>query len=339
MTKHWRIILPGAFLAVSLGLLTMFNASKPRIMVLQSMGSNAPWASEVDAGIRSELLRNRLPVAVEWHYMGDELQQESESVAAASARRAVARFDPDVLIAVDDEANAQIASSFAGLQRPRVVFVSIDEPPARYRYDGQLNVAGIAEILPLAAVREALPEAKDGNPRRISAVGMDSATGRAEMAQVRGGDWGPHRLVAAELVPNFEQLKNFVEARRTDTDILLVLSYAGLVMPTSNAAVTVDTGIAEWIEANAVPLPIGLHVAYVADGGGLGFAPSPRDFGERAMAMAIDWVDPSNGSVPPIMATSEHFDVAIRASKLRARGVTMPSIYIETARLGGRYFP
>ena len=57
------------------------------------------------------------------------------------------------------------------------------------------------------------------------------------------------------------------------------------------------------------------------------------------MAMAIDWVDPSNGSVPPIMAISEHFDVAIRESKLRARGVIMPSIYIETARLGGRYFP
>jgi hypothetical protein len=57
------------------------------------------------------------------------------------------------------------------------------------------------------------------------------------------------------------------------------------------------------------------------------------------MAMAIDWVDPSNGSVPPMMAVSEHFDVAIRESKLRARGVNMPSIYIETARLGGRYFP
>ena len=339
MNAPWRIILPSVFLAVSFTLLASFNAAKPRILVLHTMGPTAPWAIEVDAGIRTELLRNRLPVSVEWQYMGEELERESMQTAVASARRAIARFDPDVLIAVDDEANAQIASQFAGRDRPRVVFVSVTEAPARYGYEGQANVAGIAEILPLAAIRDALRMTKDGKPRRLAAIGMDSATGRAELAQVRAFQWGPSTLVAAELVSDFDQLQRFVQARSADTDVLLVLSYAGLRVPLSESSAADGKQIAQWIEANSVPLPVGLQVAYVTDGGGLGFAPAPHDVGERAMAMAIDWVDPSNGTAPPTMVTSEHFDVAIRDEKLRTRGVVLPPIYIEAARLGGRYFP
>ena len=339
MTARWRIILPGLFLAVTFGLLMAFNSFRPRIMVLHSMGPAAPWASEVDAGIRSELLRNRLPVSVEWQYMGEDLERKSIPAAVASARRAIARFDPDILIAVDDEANAEVARNFVGLGRPRVVFVSVTEAPARYGYEGQSHVAGIAEILPLTAIHDALPLLKDGKLRRVAAVGMDSATGRAELAQVRSFPWAPDILVAAELVSDFDQLKRFVEARREDTDVLLVLTYAGLHVPRSQSAADDGKQIARWIETHSGPLPIGLHVAYVTNGGGLGFAPSPRDFGERAMAMALDWVDPSNGSTPPAMTTSAHFDVAMSADRLRARGVSMPPIYREAARHGGRYFP
>lgn len=55
--------------------------------------------------------------------------------------------------------------------------------------------------------------------------------------------------------------------RRSDTNIVLVLRFAWSQMPRSHAVVTFDAETAEWLEANTIPLPTGLHVRYVADGG------------------------------------------------------------------------
>ena len=68
MSQRWKVILPGAFLAFGLCMLVAFNAARPRIMVLQSVGAESEWARGVDAGARAALQSNRRPVSVEWQY-------------------------------------------------------------------------------------------------------------------------------------------------------------------------------------------------------------------------------------------------------------------------------
>jgi hypothetical protein len=332
-----RSLLVAAFLLGFVGWLAAFNADKPRILVLHSADESSPWVRDVDAGIRAGLAANRRPVSVAWHYLrsGRHPRDEARVAAVSAALRALARQDPDIVIAVDDESNETLGRTLAGRSRPRLVYASIDQPPARYGYDAAPNVTGIAEELPLAAVRDAILAIRGGAAARIAAVGVATDTGRAELRQVESCDWAPHALVAAATPATFTDWRGFV-ARADDTaDVLLVLTLQGLARSDDDGTPVEATEIVAWVEDHAAPLPIGLHADYVVAGGGFSLSPPPLDYGRRAVDLALRWLDAPQAA-PPAPFTSDHFDVAVRSARLAARGVALPPIYLEAARAGGR---
>jgi hypothetical protein len=124
-------------------------------------------------------------------------------------------------------------------------------------------------------------------------------------------------------------------------DVLIVLSFSGLPQGGGVSRPTSVEEVASWIETHAKALPIGVDTTFVEGGGGLAIAPSPREMGEVAMQMSLDWLrDVANGqpAAPPVV-TGRHYRVAVRESALRARGVSLPSIYLEAARLDRNNYP
>jgi hypothetical protein len=341
----WKHALVGLFLAGCAGVLTAFNAWRPRILVLHAAAETSPWARGVDAGVDAALAVNRRPLSVRRHYLRlDTLARpEARSAAAAEAIRAIERFDPDVLVAVDDESNAAVASRFVTRGRPRIIYVSIDQPPERYGYPGptdepgrdadRTSVTGIREELPLAAIRDAV-SAIHGDGVRIAAVGVDSDTGRAERIQVEAFDWSPHAVASVATAGDLAEWKRYVEAGAAGVDVLLVLSSAGLAREPAGGATASGPEVAAWVEERSAPLPIGVHAGFVADGGGLAISPAATDYGSRAMTMALEWLADPAGP-PPRPETSAHFDVALAPARLAARGVVLPAIYAEAARAAG----
>jgi hypothetical protein len=345
VTATWKHGLVGLFLVGCAGALTAFNATKPRVLVLHAGAETTAWVRGVDAGIDAVLAANRRPLAVQRHYMRLDrvTRPESRAAAAAEARMAIERFDPDILLAVDDESNEAVASRHADQERPRIVYVSIDQPPERYGYHGltvgrgrdtiRRNVTGIREELPLAAIRDAV-SAIHGGRARIAALGIDSDTGRAERIQVEAFDWSPHALTAVGTAGDLAAWQRFVAAEAAGADVLLVLSSAGLARAAGRGETVDGAEVASWVEAEATPLPIGVHAGFVADGGGLAISPAATDYGSRAMTMALAWLDAPAGP-PPRPETSGHFDVAVAPERLAARGVVLPAIYAEAARAAG----
>jgi hypothetical protein len=342
----WKHVLVGLFLAGAAGVLTAFNAAKPRILVLHAATETSPWARGVDAGVDAALAANRRPLAVQRHYLRlDRLARpDARAAAAAEAVRAIERFDPDFLIAVDDESNAAVASRFVARGRPRIIYVSIDQPAERYGYlaaaggeSAAGGVTGIRESLPLAAIRDAVVALRGGGGR-IAAVGVDGDTGRAERMQVEAFDWAPHTLAAVATVGDLAAWKRFVVEDAAGADILLVLSTAGLAREAGHAATADVAALAAWVEAEAKPLPIGVHAGFVAAGGGLAIFPAATDYGRRGMAMALDWMAHPGGP-PPRPEVSGHFDVAVATERLADRGVALPAIYAEAARAAGTLAP
>lgn len=334
MSALWKNLLIGGFLAAFVILLGFFNATKPRILVLHSGAADAMRVVQTDRGIREALAENRRPLSVEWNYLGVDSPTAARRVneARAEANRAIARFNPDVLIAVDDEANALVAREYAGRKRPSILYVSLNRPPADYGYDGAPNVSGIAERLPLAAVKAAVQDLAAG--QRLAVVGVDNETGRAEMAQVAEFDWSPLEVDNAELVSTMSDWKSFVESV-TAADVLLVLGTHDL--PDGDRVATAAE-INRWTQNHAHPLPIGTQVDFVADGGGLSFAPPPDDSGARALGLALDWLDARDTPGAPTPVVSDHFEVAVRPGRLSERGIVLPPIYIEAARENGTLF-
>jgi hypothetical protein len=333
-----RNLLVGGFLLAFVVLLGVFNTTKPRIMVLHSGSMESPWVAEMDRGMRAALDRNRRPINVEWDYLDVAAPTAGirAQAAVAEARRAIDRFKPDVLIAVDDEANALVARDYVGRDRPRILYVSIDQSPAYYGYAGAPNVSGIAEELPWQAMRDVFPQLFPGRPVTLAVIGVDGATDQATLAQLRAADWGPATVASAALVSTAEAWREAV-ARADSADVLVVLSVQDLPDRDGNTVPAAD--LIAWTEANARPLPIGTQVGFVADGGGLSFAPPPDDYGESAIRLALDWLDDRATPGPPPPVESSHFEVAVGRQALARRGVTLPPIYLEAARENGSLFP
>ena len=334
MMKLWKNLLIGGFLSAFVVLLGFFNATKPRILVLHSASADSSWSRQMDRGMREALEANRRPLSVEWNYLGVNAPAANRRVseARAEANRAIARFNPDVLIAVDDEANALVARDYVGRDRPRILYVSLNRPPEYYGYAGAANVSGIAERVPMAAIRDAARDLAVG--QRLAVVGVDDETGRAELAQVQNFDWSPLVVEMAALVSTMQDWKAFVESA-AKADVLLVLSTHDLP---DGDRVTTAAEIIRWTQNNSRALPVGTQVDFVESGGCLSFSPPPDDLGARAIALALDWLDARGTPGAPVPAVSDHFEVAVRPEVLRKRGIELPPIYIEAARENGTLF-
>ena len=343
--------LVGLFLVTALLLLVSFNLTKSRVLVLHSADRSNGWAQRMDEGMRDVLKLNRRPVLVQWHYLGMErlTGEEDRQEAALQAKRAIAQLRPDMVLAVDDEAQAYVAQHYAvaagsaqaAQPETRIVFAAIDHPAAEYGYDQAANVTGILERLPLPAVREALPMLHRGQSARIAVIGLADKTGRGQTQQVQAFDWGPHRLVAALTLPDFDAWKAAIQQMSDQVDVLIVLSFDGLPLSAGSAQPARMTDIAAWIETHAKPLPMGIDSGFVEHGGGLAIAPSPREIGEVAMRQVLAWqraLDDGQSQAPAVVSNTQ-YRVAVRESALRARGVALPSIYLEAARLDQLYFP
>lgn len=334
-------VLTGAFLIAALLLLGGFNLSKPRILVLQTSDRVFPTVAKVDEGIRLVLNKNRQPLTAHWHYLGiDDLPDEDHRQdAAKGALRTLEQFNPDVVIAVDDEAQHYVMQRFAGRDRPKVVYAAIDHDPKEYGYVGAANVIGIPERLPLATMRDLLQYVKQGQPGRIAVLGDTGPTSKGQLQQVEAFDWGPHRVVSTHTLGDFPAWQAAVQALEGKADVLLVLSHGSL--PTAPGAKTTvrEPDVIRWVEANAKPLPMGVDIEYVLHGGGLAVAPSAKSLGEIAATAALAWLKGTSGETPAIASQDTRYSMAVRLAALQARAISLPSIYVEAARLEQLYFP
>ena len=337
MTSLWKNLLIGGFLAAFVILLGAFNATKPRILVLHSGARDSAWAQQMDRGMRDALALNRRPLSVEWHYLDIDspAAQGRLGEVKAGAHRTIARFNPDLIIAVDDEANSLVAREYVGRTRPRILYVSLNRPPAEFGYVGAANVSGIAERIPLAAIRDAIGDLYPGRLPAVAVIGIDNETGRAEMAQAKAFDWAPLQLAETALVSDSHQWMDCV-SRTGPGNILLVLGTRDL--PGADGGAVSAAGINRWTEENSPVLPIGTQVNFVEGGGALSFSPPPDDSGGKAIELALDWLDARDTPGAPKPLVSDHFEVAVRRSALSKRGVVLPPIYIEAARENGTLF-
>jgi hypothetical protein len=335
--QTWQHRLIAACLLSFVLWLGVFNTTKARILVVHSSSASTPWVQAVDAGMQQALANNRRPVSVSWMYLGlqSPANQRQRYQSRAALQRMLDQIDPDVVIAVDDEANALIAQTAASSKRTRILYVSVDRSPHTYRFGGDAQVSGISETLPLAAIRDAATTLFAGRELTAAVIGIDTPTGQAEMAQVRDFDWGPINIKATRLVATAAAWRTFVNS--TPADLLLVLSTHGL--PEPSGTITPANALIRWTQEHAQALPIGTQIDFVPSGGALSFAPPPLVYGQEAITAALDWLDQRRSPGPPPAQINAHFQVGLRQSALAARGLRLPPIYSEAARAAGALYP
>jgi hypothetical protein len=333
-----RVPLATALVLAYIAAMTAFNVWKPRVLVLHSFSETLRQVRDTDAGLKEPLKANRLPLSLRWYYMNADQAaiDVGGHAAVAGVRRVIDDFNPTVVIAIDDGANTLLANHPRLWQGRRLFFVGINRPPAAFGYTTATGATGIRDQPPLHPLAQLFSVIRPAGGLRIAVLGSDTALGQDLAQGIASHPWAPQRLVLNQRAVTWPQWQAAVRRANREADILLLTAIHGL-RRSPGGPVVPTAEVVRWTEAQSrQALPIGLMVDYVPLGGGLGVIPSSRYVGTIAMQSVLRWLEPSLGRRVPAIHLADHFDIGLREDALRRRGLTLPIVYREAARLSGQ---
>ena len=339
-----RIALCAAFLVLMVVLLTWFKLTQPRVLVLHSYDQNYEWTRDIDVGLK-RVLDPKLRYRVQFHYMDLKNHPDAEfrRRAAILARHAIDAWNPNLIIAVDDDAQKDVVMGLANKPGVSIVFAGINGEIEPYGYNNARNVTGILERKSLADIRRALLAMRtvEGDKpigRRIAHIGDRSASVQDDEKHVAAFAWSPIVLTASKLVGNFDEWKAAVHEAGENADLLLVSNYRALFRSGNAGPAVPADEVMKWTIANSrVPL-VGMAGFFVEDGGMFAVGISGFEQGDTSARMAIRILDHDVTPQDIPVALPRQFIIYMRKSKMAERGIALPPLYESFARATNNFF-
>jgi hypothetical protein len=339
MKRRPEKIMLALFMGGALLLFGWYNASKPSILVLHSYDPDYAWVRDINVGL-NRVLDKKYLYQVRWYYMDTKRHPSPgfKASAGTAARNVIAAMRPDVVIAIDDDAQEYAARHFAADPHVAIVFAGVNREAADYGYAGAPRVTGILERIPLDAMREALQSAA-GRPIRVAYLGDRSETVDGDAAQVSHYDWRPLQLGDVLQVDTWPAWQAAVANLGAAHDVLLVSGYRRLRRSAADPTLVPAREVVAWTEAHSPRPVISFNAFFTEDGGMLAIGTSPYEQGEVAGALALQVALAHRAAATLPVRTSSQFIVSMRGASMRARGFVLPRVYEAAARTGNQYLP
>lgn len=291
--KEFADLIKLVFVLGALMYLVLFNVARPRVLILHSYGLEYSWTRNVDVGL-SRILDKRKNISVYRQYMDTKRHPELsfKQKSGLLARRMIQRLRPQLIIAVDDDAQEYVGKYYIDHPHTDIVFCGVNAPLKEYGYDRAQNVTGIIQKIPLEVFRETIPlllgeEGKHKKEIRVISLGDVSPSVKFDEAHIRAFDWKPLYLIDSILVTTFEEWKKQVKEIQNRADCLMVLNYRQLRRSQTDRTLVPPKEIMTWTQENSkIPL-LGMTGAMVVDGGQISIQTSPYEQGEIAAKMAL----------------------------------------------------
>jgi ABC-type uncharacterized transport system substrate-binding protein len=321
-----------ALLAACL-LLPAVGRAAGRVLIVQSSHAGDPWADGVSRGIRKALAGTG--AAVDAFYMDTQRMPDPEwrLKAGEMAMNRCEATRPDVVVAVDDDAQEFFAKRLAGRERPKLVYCGVSADPARYGYPA-VNAAGVLER-PYFVQTLKLLASIDPGIRRVAVVGdLDEETGLA-FSYLKAQPLPPGMSLAepyrAETAADF---RKFVERRQKDSDAVVVVSLRKLRGGSDPRA------LMAWAVSNSrIPIA-GLTGSIIEDGALAGVVDSDLLHGMQAGGLAKAFLagreasglsaDTSGNGIAVLnLRTAEIMGLRVPDSVVRSAGRLVTGLRIE----------
>lgn len=343
--KSLRLIIVFAFLATVAAAVVLFNTTKPRLLILHSYDTSYSWTREVDVGIR-RMLGGRNDYTVRWYYMDTKRHpwKDYKVNEGKAVIKLIERWQPAVVVAVDDDAQEYAMKHFVNRPDVKIVFAGVSDSLEHYGYDKASNVTGILERKPFAALKDSLlllaSSGKSDRPLRIMFLGDASESVRNDERLFRSSDWGQIEVLPSRLATTFDEWQDGVRfANENAVDFVITANYRKILRSKGGKELMKPDEVVAWTEAHARPLVVGTNGFFAEDGGVLAIGTSPYEQGEVAMKMARQIL--LEGKAPhdiPVQSTRQ-FVVAMRESSIIRRNIQLPSVYEAAARSSANYYP
>lgn len=323
------------------------SVSTPRLLVLQSYDVEYPWSRAVETGINRVLNggAGAEAVSVRWRYMDTKRHpwQHYKENAGLVARQEIDSWKPDVILAVDDDAQEFVTRYYANRPDIRIVFAGVNADPARYGLDTASNATGVLERPPWGAIQDALLASTitSHRPIRLMHVGDNSVPVVNDDRDLHAFAWSPFVQVLDSQVGNttFDDWKAAILRAQDQADVILIDGYRQLARSATDPTLVPPQEVIRWTEENSrLPL-VGNNGFFVEDGGALAIGASPYEQGELAAKMAVQLLSGKKQPRDLPMDTTHQLVVFMRESRLKARGIRLPGIYEAFARTTNHYEP
>lgn len=338
-------ILMALFIIGAMAAFIVVNTAKPRVLVLHSYDTEYIWVRDINVGLNRTLLGK--PYTLRWHYMDTKRNPDEafKQRAGVLARRIIEDWDPDLIIAVDDDAQRYAVKLYANHPKIKIVFAGINGEIAPYGYDKARNVTGILERKQWLGVKNLIeetvrPRVPADRPVRIAYVGDTSGSVKEDTRFLNEFDWKPFILHRSKLVKTFDEWKAEVKRANLEADVLLTTNYRRIqASEADDKKMVAPDELVKWTEDNTPKIPIiGTNGFYVEDGGMMALATSPFEQGRVAAEMTIQILDRkvSPNSIP--VQSTQQFISYMRAERLRQNDFKVPPVYESFSRAMNNYY-
>lgn len=325
------------FLLCAVVFLTVSKLSKPRILVLHSYATDFSWVTDINTGIKRVF--DGESCSVRYHYMDTKRHPDAafKKRAGLAAQKVIDDWDPDVIIAVDDNAQEVVSGKYLDAPGLSIVFCGVNANPANYGYDRAANVTGILEYIPIAPVKEGLREVFYPRWTRIRHLSDASETSRFVLQELRGYDWSPFDFDGSVPCETFDDWKRALREAEARNDLVFVTHYHIIRRSPAGEDIVPPRELVLWALTHCRVPVVGGFGFFVEDGGGLAFAVSPFEQGEESARMALDIL--AHQRIPNAIRirNSKQFVVSAREPVLERCGVKLPIILEAFARATGTY--
>lgn len=330
------------------GFLVYANIQKPRILILHSYDKEYAWSRDVSKGVH-RILDKYPQYSIKWHYMDTKRRttERYKKTAAAAAISLIKRWEPHVLIAIDDNAQSLVATKFIDYEFPQIVFSGVNGTREKYGYDKAKNVTGILERLELNAIKDLVTKISTKKQIRIALVTDHSPTSTLVHKEVEFyPNWKPAKIVYMKDAKTFDEWKTAIKHANKVADILLFTNYHTVARSESKKEKVPPGELIKWTMRNTSLPNIGGWGFFVEDGGMISTGVSPFEQGEEAAKLAVMIIEKNlernqekiiQASDIPYKTTRQFITYA-RKSQLDKVGFQLPKVYEAFARATNNYY-
>jgi len=344
MRRLIQQILMGTVLVAVVAVAVKDGLTEPRVFILQSYDPGYAFSRDEAAGIRNVLDSRYHQYAVEWHWMDTKRHpwEHFKISAGIQARSRIDAFRPDVLIAIDDDAQKLVAKYYANRPGLSVVFGGVNAAPEAYGYAGAENVTGILERTPWSSVQDlilTLWGPGHAGPPKVVHLGDTTPTVRNDDEDMKQFRWDGVHLLPSQRISDLSEWKEAVAWANANADFIVISNCSTVKTKAAKEALVPLGEIVEWTEINSIHPVIYTNGFLVEAGGMLAVGASPFEQGEVAARMALELLDKKKQAKQIPIQSTRQMIVVIREERIKARGLHLPPIYEGFARATRAYFP
>ncbi len=276
----------------------------PKILVVSSYDKAYSWNRDIVDAIETVL--GRADVEQRFFYMDTRLKDDEQwkIKAGVIALDLMAEWQPDVVIACDDNAQKYFASKISEQSDVQVVFCGVNADPAEYGYPKK-NVTGVKELTFPVASLEALSELIPGL-KRIAFIGDHTRSAEGMIDYLKKTDMGKFNSIGYYKFSKLEDLLLSVKNLGKICDVFYLVRILGL-QDENGELYEPDRVMERILEVTNIPV-LGLSDYIIENGALYGIVPDPKFHGAVAAEIALQLAfDEKKASDIPVISLESDF--------------------------------